>query len=78
MGDEGISYRESVALFGYPISELFVDPEAGFESQSFERAIFEYLPEHAGTEFEVLLVRLGEQSSPTAAVKRRSFRIVCW
>lgn len=61
MGDDGVSYRESVALFGYPISEVFVDPETGYESQYFERAIFEYHPEHAGTEFEVLLVRLGAQ-----------------
>ncbi len=40
---------------------MFVDPETGFESQYFERAIFEYHPDNAGTEFEVLLVRLGAQ-----------------
>jgi len=61
MGDEGISYRESLALFGYPISEVFVDPETGLSSQYFERAIFEHHPENDGTPFEVLLVRLGAQ-----------------
>lgn len=61
MGDEGITFQESLALFGYPISEEFTDPETGYVSQFFERAIFEYHPEHDGTEFEVLLVRLGAQ-----------------
>lgn len=61
MGDEGVSFRESLALFGYPISEEFTDPETGLTSQYFERAIFEYHPENDGTPFEVLLVRLGAQ-----------------
>jgi hypothetical protein len=61
MGDEGVSFRESLALFGYPISEVFVDPETGLTSQYFERAIFEHHPEHDGTPYEVLLVRLGAQ-----------------
>ena len=61
MGDEGISYRESLALFGYPISAEFTDPETGLTSQYFERAIFEYHPENDGTPYEVLLVRLGAQ-----------------
>lgn len=58
-GDEGVTYRESLALFGLPLSEEFEDPQTGFVSQYFERAIFEYHPEHEGTEFEVLLRRLG-------------------
>lgn len=58
-GDEGVTYRESLALFGMPLSEEFVDPTTGFVSQYFERAIFEYHPENEGTEFEVLLRRLG-------------------
>ena len=45
--------------FGYPISEEFIElnPDTGVEYtvQYFERARFEYHPEHAGTEFEVLL-----------------------
>lgn len=58
-GDEGVTYAESLALFGLPLSEEFTDPETGYVSQYFERAIFEYHPENDGTEFEVLLRRLG-------------------
>ena len=36
--------------FGYPISEPFIDPHTGLSVQYFERARFEYHPEHAGTE----------------------------
>jgi hypothetical protein len=58
-GDSGVSFRESLALFGFPISEEFVDPETGLTTQYFERARFEHHPEHAGTEYEVLLGHLG-------------------
>lgn len=58
-GDPGVSYAESLALFGLPLSEEFTDPATGYVSQYFERAIFEYHPENDGTEFEVLLRRLG-------------------
>jgi hypothetical protein len=58
-GDEGVSFTESLALFGLPLSEEFTDPSTGYVSQYFERAIFEYHPENDGTEFEVLLRRLG-------------------
>ncbi len=58
-GDPGISYRESLALFGYPISEPFVDPSTGLTTQYFERAKFEYHPENAGTPYDVLLGLLG-------------------
>ncbi|MEX2314263.1 MAG: cellulase family glycosylhydrolase, partial [Thermomicrobiales bacterium] len=44
-------------VFGYPITGVFF--ENGLYKQYFERAIFEYHPEHAGTEYEVLLQRLG-------------------
>ena len=44
--------------FGYPISEEF--SENGFTVQYFERARFEWRPENQGTEFEVLLGRLGD------------------
>jgi spore germination protein len=60
-GDQGISYRESLALFGYPISDEFTDPETGRTVQYFERARFEYHPEHAGTQHEVLLGLLGNE-----------------
>ena len=58
-GDPGITYRESLALFGYPISEPFKDPTTGLTIQYFERARFEYHPENAGTPYEVLLGLLG-------------------
>jgi hypothetical protein len=58
-GDQGVSFRESLALFGFPISEEFVDPDTGLVTQYFERARFEHHPEHAGTEYEVLLGHLG-------------------
>jgi lipoprotein-anchoring transpeptidase ErfK/SrfK len=46
-----------LAVFGYPISEEFT--ENGQVVQYFERARFEWHPEHAGTVYEVLLGRLG-------------------
>jgi lipoprotein-anchoring transpeptidase ErfK/SrfK len=49
--------------FGYPISEEFQEKNAQdgqtYTVQYFERARFEYHPEHAGTPFEVLLGHLG-------------------
>ncbi len=58
-GDPGVSFRESLALFGYPISEEFVDPDTGLVTQYFERARFEHHPENAGSHYEVLLGHLG-------------------
>jgi hypothetical protein len=49
--------RGGLWQFGYPISEEFV--ENGYTVQYFERARFEYHPEHAGTPYEVLLGLLG-------------------
>ena len=46
-----------LALFGYPISEVFT--ENGYSVQYFERNRFEYHPEHAGTAYEVQLGLLG-------------------
>lgn len=60
-GDPGNSYRESLALFGYPISAEFTDPDTGRTVQYFERARFEQHPEHAGTQYEVLLGLLGNE-----------------
>jgi glucose/arabinose dehydrogenase len=52
-------------VLGLPISEEFAErnPDTGQEYtvQYFERARFEYHPEHAGTDAEVLLGRLGAQ-----------------
>lgn len=58
-GDPGISFRESLALFGYPISEEFTDPATGVTVQYFERARFEYHPENKGTPYVVELGLLG-------------------
>lgn len=58
-GDPGVSFRESLALFGYPISEPFIDPDTGLVTQYFERARFEFHPENAGSEYEILLGHLG-------------------
>lgn len=48
-GDRGVSYRESLALFGYPISERFVNPDSGWTVQYFQRARLEYLPNVPGS-----------------------------
>jgi hypothetical protein len=48
-----VSFRESLALLGYPISEEFTDPESGLTVQYFERARLEYHPDKAGTPDEV-------------------------
>ncbi|HWQ13481.1 MAG TPA: hypothetical protein VNL77_11810 [Roseiflexaceae bacterium] len=54
-----------LAVFGYPISEEFVEvnPADGraYTVQYFERNRFEYHPELAGTRYEVLLGLLGNQ-----------------
>ncbi|MBN9390537.1 MAG: cellulase family glycosylhydrolase [Chloroflexi bacterium] len=45
--------------FGYPLTEVFVEtsPTDGksYQTQYFERAVFEYHPEFAGTQYQVLL-----------------------
>jgi hypothetical protein len=52
-------------VYGFPISEAFVEvnPADGqsYVVQYFERNRFEYHPELAGTEHEVLLGLLGNQ-----------------
>lgn len=61
LGDPGVSERESLALYGYPLSEPFTDPATGLTTQYFERAVFEYHPENAGTPYVVLPRRLGAE-----------------
>jgi hypothetical protein len=63
-GDSGTSYRESLALFGYPISPPMIETNADGDTvltQYFERAVFEYHPDNAGTAYEVLLRRVGAE-----------------
>ncbi len=65
-GDPGVSYRESLALFGYPISDEFVDPATGLTVQYFERARFEYHPDNPAP-YQVELGLLGGPSWQAAA-----------
>jgi len=62
LGDPGISDRESLALFGYPVSEPFneINPDTGniLQVQYFERARMEYHPQNPDP-YKVLLGRLG-------------------
>lgn len=49
--------RGGLFIFGYPITGVF--KQDGFYRQYFQRAVFEYHPELAGTQYQVLLMRLG-------------------
>jgi hypothetical protein len=63
LGDPGISYRESVGLFGYPLSEPMTETNADGDTvltQYFERAVFEYHSDNP-LEWQVLLRRLGAE-----------------
>lgn len=61
LGDRGISARESLGLFGYPVSEAFdeINPDTGelYRVQYFERARMELHPENQPP-YRVLLGRL--------------------
>ncbi|MBX6341072.1 MAG: L,D-transpeptidase, partial [Thermomicrobiaceae bacterium] len=57
-----------LAIFGYPISEEF--KENGLTVQYFERARFEWHPEHRGTRYEVQLGLLGTQIATARGVNR--------
>ena len=67
-GDPGTSVRESLALFGYPISEEF--QQNGVTVQYFERARFEYHPENQQP-YDVLLGLLGHAGWAAAAPNDR-------
>jgi hypothetical protein len=64
-GQPGKSFQESLALFGMPLSEpqMETNPTDGksYLTQHFERARFEYHPENAGTQYDVLLGLLGRE-----------------
>jgi hypothetical protein len=63
-GDPGTSFRESLALFGYPLSEPFTTTNADDHTvvtQYFERAVFELHPENVYP-YRILLRRLGVEA----------------
>ncbi|HET7036763.1 MAG TPA: kelch repeat-containing protein [Thermomicrobiaceae bacterium] len=60
LGGQQTAYWKSVALFGYPISEEFTDPDTGLTVQYFERARFEYHPENPAG-YKVELGRVGAE-----------------
>jgi len=64
VGDPGVSFRESLALFGYPLSEPMMETNADNDTvltQYFERAVFEWHPDNP-PEWRVLLRRLGAEA----------------
>jgi uncharacterized protein YkwD len=71
-GQPGVSFNESLALFGLPLSEASVEinptDRKAYLTQWFERARFERHPENAGTPYEVLLgLLISEQVGPRPA-----------
>ncbi len=68
LGDGVITERESLALFGYPISEAQMERASDgqqYLTQWFERARFEYHPENPDPN-KVLLGLLGNEMQPTS------------
>ena len=62
LGGKFLAYWQKyggLAINGFPISEEF--QENGLTVQYFERTRYEYHPENAGTQYEVLLGHLGRQ-----------------
>ncbi|MFL5804592.1 MAG: CAP domain-containing protein [Roseiflexaceae bacterium] len=80
-GQAAASFQESLALFGLPLSEAApeISPTDGktYLTQWFERARFEFHPEHAGTPYEVLLGLLGAElaggATPPAPAQAAGF-----
>ncbi len=63
LGEAGVSFAESLALFGYPISPAMVETNTSGDTvltQWYERARFEYHPDNPA-EFQVLLGLLGNE-----------------
>ena len=66
LGDRGLSERESLALFGYPLSEPAMERNQAGDTvltQWFERARFEYHPDKPDP-YKVLLGLLGREVMP--------------
>ena len=65
--------------FGFPLSEQFTevskdDPSKSYTVQYFERQRFELHPENAGTQFEVLLGRLGAEQKDQVEDGRMTYK----
>ena len=63
LGHAGVSFEESVALFGFPLSEPMMETNADGDTvltQYFERAVFEHHPANPESS-QVLLRRLGAE-----------------
>jgi hypothetical protein len=69
-GDAGVSYRESLALFGFPISEEFTDPSTGLTVQYFERGVLTYDGTKAPDD------RIHERAPTAAILKQWNFQII--
>ena len=50
-----------LAIFRYPLTETYIDPESGLETQWFERARFEWHPGAFPERYDVLLGLLGRE-----------------
>lgn len=64
LGDPGVSFRESLALFGYPLSGPMLETNHDGDTvltQYFERAVLEYHPQNDASHV-VLLRRLGAET----------------
>ncbi|MBV9786817.1 MAG: hypothetical protein JOZ51_01490, partial [Chloroflexi bacterium] len=69
LGDPGMSERESLALFGLPLTEPNYETNSSGDNvitQWFERARFEYHPNNSAA-YQVLLGRLGAELAGEAA-----------
>lgn len=67
LGDPGVSEREALALFGYPLSEAAMETNAAGDTvltQWFERARFEFHPGNPAP-YTVLLGLLGDETRPS-------------
>jgi len=62
-GKKSISEAESLALFGLPLTTLFISADGSYATQIFERARFEYHPENPEP-YKVLLGLLGNEFLP--------------
>jgi hypothetical protein len=65
LADPGVSVRESLALFGYPLSNIMTEwvDEQEVRVQYFERARLEYHPNNP-EQYRVLQGRLGSDLAP--------------